>query len=70
MNFVSMFSVAAIKPVATNFTWAENMACIGEILYVSENKRGELWKITSPSSGEFAQQQVLGRDSTVLICTA
>jgi sugar lactone lactonase YvrE len=46
---------AAPTVVGTGFTWAENMWCVpGAGLFVSENKRGELWRL-SDLNGTWSQ---------------
>jgi hypothetical protein len=35
------------------------MACVGSHLFVTENKRGELWRVSSAGGGEFVQEKVL-----------
>lgn len=44
----SAASSANFTVAAAGFAWAENMICVEEAraLFVSENKRGELWRVT------------------------
>ena len=44
----SAASSANFTVAAAGFAWAENMICVAEAraLFVSENKRGELWRVT------------------------
>ena len=53
-------------PIAFNFTWAENLLCHdarSKALFVSENKRGQLWRVTpTGTDGGFAQALHVGGD--------
>lgn len=44
----------SLVEVANGFTWAENLICLNSSLYVSENKRGEIWKVTY-EEGKYVQ---------------
>lgn len=54
MVFAATLSISNADPAtnfsvaATGFAWAENMVCVAAraALFVTENKRGELWRIT------------------------